>query len=81
MSTDATTLRVKITGAKPNNSYSLQICLIENVCRALGTVTSDAAGVVSATVDTGQWELFSGEVILSDSAGVEYISAFRAESE
>jgi hypothetical protein len=79
MSTNGTTLQIQFTGAMPNDSYNVQMCSLEGTCNSIGTLTSDSSGMISGSLATGNLSLFVGEVVLSDSAGVEFISAFRAQ--
>ncbi len=79
MSTNATTLQINIAGALPSHPYNVQLCPIQGgSCTTIGSLTSDASGNVAGSLPTGNFPIFSGEVALSDSSGVEFISAFRS---
>jgi hypothetical protein len=78
MSTNGTTLNVRITGAMPDDTYNVQLCTLDASCKSAGTLASDGSGNISGSLATGDWSIFIGEIALSDNAGVEFISAFRA---
>jgi hypothetical protein len=78
MSTNGTTLNVQIAGAMPDDTYNVQLCTLDGSCKGVGTLASDGSGNISGSLATGDWSIFIGEIALSDNAGVEFISAFRA---
>jgi hypothetical protein len=73
------TTTIKISGAKPNNSYKVQFCTLYNSCNDLGTATSNGNGDISASVDTRTQSGIIGTFALSDAAGFEYVAGFRVQ--
>jgi len=73
------TTTIKISGAKPTNSYKVQFCTLNNICNDLGTTTSNGSGDISASVDTRTQSGIIGTFALSDDAGFEYVAGFRVQ--
>ncbi|HZQ91676.1 MAG TPA: hypothetical protein VFA60_07795 [Terriglobales bacterium] len=74
------TMQVIIDGTTPNQTFGVSICSILGTinCQTLGSVTSNATGSVSGNV-TSVPSGFAGVVLISDSAGPEFISGFRVQ--
>jgi hypothetical protein len=73
------TTTIKISGAKPSNSYKVQFCTLNNICNDLGTTTSNGSGDISASVDTRTQSGIIGTFALSDAVGFEYVAGFRVQ--
>ena len=75
-----TTAHLTLSGTTPNHALHVALCGDPQGlgCAALSDVTTDSGGSVSA--DVGSVQPFGSSVfIVSDSAGVEFISAFRVQ--
>jgi hypothetical protein len=74
-----TTAHMTLSSTTPNHAFDTAVCVaLSGPCTGLATVTTDAQGNASAdigSVQPGGWSLFS----VSDSAGVEFVSAFRVQ--
>ncbi|HLK54112.1 MAG TPA: hypothetical protein VKU42_11695, partial [Candidatus Angelobacter sp.] len=73
---------ITLTGTTPNHTFTTAVCSLFPTgpapapCIALANVTTDAQGNATADVGPVQRDLFSIFQV-SDSAGVEFITAFR----
>jgi hypothetical protein len=79
MTATGTTAHLALTGTLANQTFQVSVCWLDaSHCRALSTITTDAQGNASADVGTLQNQ--DNDVFLvSDSSGVEFISAFRVQ--
>jgi hypothetical protein len=73
-----TTPHLTLNGTLPSHAFQVSACGPAGNCRNLGSVTTDAQGTASA--DVGMLQTFDVVTFeASDSSGVEFISAFRAQ--
>lgn len=73
------TVQITLTGAPPNDTFTPRLCLLDGVrCVFLSSFTTDSSGNAAITLGTTTADAFV-VVLVSDSQGVEYVGAFRAE--
>jgi hypothetical protein len=73
------TVQITLTGAPPNDTFLPKLCLLDGVrCVQLSNFTTDSSGNAAVTLDTITADAFV-VVVISDSQGVKYVGAFRAE--
>ena len=79
MTATGTTAHLSLTGTLTNHSFQVSVCGLDAAhCRALSNITTDAQG--SAGADVGTLQNQDSDVFLvSDSSGVQFISAFRVQ--
>jgi hypothetical protein len=75
-----TTAHLTLSGTTPSHAFNVAVCATPQPsnCTSLSSVTTDANGNASADVGSVQpfgWSVFE----VTDSAGVEFISAFRVQ--
>jgi hypothetical protein len=74
-----TTAHITLTGTTPNHTFNAAVCAtFSQPCTALANVTTDAQGNASADVGSVQPAVFN-VFRVSDSAGAEFVSAFRVQ--
>jgi len=73
-----TTPHLVLSGTLANHTFQLAKCAVNGTCIALGSVMTDAGG--NASADVGAVQAFDATLFeVSDSAGVQFISAFRVQ--
>ncbi|HET9183661.1 MAG TPA: hypothetical protein VFP59_16125 [Candidatus Angelobacter sp.] len=76
------TPHITLTGAFPNHTFNVALCSLfpQNPCQTLGNITTNALGNASADVGTAPPPDTGFNVFrLSDSSGVQFVTAFRVE--
>jgi hypothetical protein len=79
MTATGTTAHLVLTGTTASHTFQVSVCSLDSAhCRPLSTITTDSQG--NAGADVGTLQNQDNDVFLvSDSSGVEFISAFRVQ--
>jgi hypothetical protein len=74
------TIHVVINGTTPSQTFSVSTCTAfgTSACQTVGSVVSNTTGSVVADVAPSP-SGFAGVVLISDSAGAEFVSGFRVQ--
>lgn len=68
-----------LTGTLPNHGFQVSVCWLDSAhCRAMSNISTDSQGNANADVGTLQNQ-DNDMFLVSDSSGVQFISAFRAQ--
>jgi hypothetical protein len=76
----AQTVHIVLSGTTASHSFDVNYCLSPTTCTMQGNVTTDAEGNVTADLAAqGMVSNVGGIIVVSDSAGAEFVSAFRVQ--